>query len=126
MQYQRQNPVEGEKSDPAHPSIYPTGDFKKLTDEEESLYNLIVKRFLACFSPDAQGIVKRILLTADNGKKFTANGLAITDKGWTNVYPTTMEEKQIPTINGPVNVDKIRFDEKKTQPPKPNTPTTIN
>ena len=121
----RTNPVEGEKSDPAHPSIYPTGDFKKLTDEEEELYNLIVKRFLACFSPDAQGIAKRILLTADNGKKFTANGLTITDKGWTNVYPTTMEEKQIPTINGPVNVDKIRFDEKETQPPKRYTAASL-
>ena len=121
----RQNPVEGEKSDPAHPSIYPTGDFKKLTDEEEILYNLIVKRFLACFSPDAQGIAKRILLTADNEKKFTANGLTITDKGWTNVYPTTMEERSIPTINGLVNVDKIKFDEKETQPPKRYTAASL-
>ena len=121
----RVNPVEGEKSDPAHPSIYPTGEFKKLHEEEESLYNLIVKRFLACFSPDAQGISKRIQLTTDNGKKFTANGLTITDKGWTAVYPTTMEEKQIPTINGQVNVDKIKFDEKETQPPKHYTAASL-
>ncbi len=121
----RASPVEGEKSDPAHPSIYPTGDFKTLSEEEEKLYLLIVKRFLSCFSPDAKGTEKRIVLIADNGKKFTANGLTITDKGWTNVYPTVMEERSIPTINGPVNVDKIRFDEKETQPPKRYTPASL-
>ncbi len=121
----RQNPVEGEKSDPAHPSIYPTGEFKKLSEEEEKLYTLIVKRFLACFAPDAQGIAKRIQLIADNGKNFTANGLTITEKGWTNIYPTSMEEKQIPTINGKVKVDKIRFDEKETQPPKRYTAASL-
>ena len=121
----RTNPVEGEKSDPAHPSIYPTGDFKKLSEEEEKLYNLIVKRFLSCFAPDAKGIEKRIQLIADNEKKFTANGLTIIDKGWTNIYPTSMEEKQIPTINGKVNVDEIRFDEKETQPPKRYTAASL-
>jgi len=121
----RVNPVEGEKSDPAHPSIYPTGEFKNLQDDEEKLYNLIVKRFLACFSPNAEGIAKRIQLISENGKKFTANGLTITKMGWTQVYPTTFEEKQIPTINGPVNVDRIRFEEKETQPPKRYTPASL-
>ncbi len=121
----RNNPVEGEKSDPAHPSIYPTGDFKKLSDDEESLYLLIVKRFISCFCEDAEGIAKRIQLIADNGKKFTANGLTITKHGWTEVYPTTMEEQSLPTINGSVNVDKINFEEKETQPPKRYTPASL-
>ncbi|MEK6811557.1 MAG: DNA topoisomerase I [Nanoarchaeota archaeon] len=121
----RQNPVEGEKSDQAHPSIFPTGEFKNLQDDEEKLYNLIVKRFLSCFSPDAEGIAKRIQLISENQKKFTANGLTITEKGWTQVYPTTFEEKQIPTIQGNVNVDKIRFEEKETQPPKRYTPASL-
>ena len=130
----RDNPIEGEKSDPAHPSVFPTGEFKKLLDDEEKLYNLIVKRFLACFSPNAIGISKRIQLISDNqeniassqqGKKFTSNGLTITEKGWTQIYPTTFEEKQIPTINGNVSVDKISFVEKETQPPKRYTPASL-
>jgi DNA topoisomerase-1 len=121
----RSNPIEGEKSDPAHPSIYPTGDFKKLSDEEENLYLLIVKRFISCFCPNAQGISKRINLIADNGKNFTANGLTITKKGWMDVYPTMMEERSIPTINGQVNIDKIDFEEKETQPPKRYTPASL-
>ena len=121
----RNNPVEGEKSDPAHPSIYPTGDFKNLSDDEENLYLLIVRRFISCFCEDAEGIAKRIQLTAENGKKFTANGLTITKNGWTEVYPTTMEEQTIPTIKGQVNVDKISFEEKETQPPKRYTPASL-
>ncbi len=121
----RQNPIEGEKSDPAHPSIYPTGDFKKLSDEEENLYLLIVKRFISCFCPDAKGIAKRISLIADNGKNFTANGLTITNNGWLDVYPSIMEERAIPTITGPVNIDKIDFEEKETQPPKRYTPASL-
>lgn len=121
----RTNPVEGEKSDPAHPSIYPTGDFKKLGEEESKLYNLIALRFLSCFSPDAKGMEKRIQLISENNKKFTANGLTILDKGWTQVYPTNFEEKNIPTINGKVKVDKINFVEKETQPPKRYTPASL-
>ncbi len=121
----RKNPIEGEKSDPAHPSIYPTGDFKNLSDDEENLYLLIVRRFIACFCEDAEGTSKRILLTADNGKKFTANGLTITNNGWMEVYPTTMEEQTIPTIVGQVKVEKISFEEKETQPPKRYTPASL-
>jgi DNA topoisomerase-1 len=121
----RTNPVEGEKSDPAHPSIYPTGEFKKLNEEEEKLYLLIVKRFLSCFAPDAIVASKRIQLISDNDKKFTKNGLTILDKGWMNIYPANIEQENIPTINGKVNVDQINFQEKETQPPKRYTPASL-
>ncbi len=121
----RKHPVEGEKSDPAHPSIYPTGDFKNLVDDEENLYLLIVRRFISCFCEDAKGISKRISLIGDNGKNFTANGLTITNNGWMDVYPSIMEERSIPTINGQVNVEKISFEEKETQPPKRYTPASL-
>jgi len=42
----RKYPVEGKKTDPAHPSIYPTGDFKSMEEGEKKLYDLIVKRFI--------------------------------------------------------------------------------
>jgi len=117
-----------------HNCIYPTGEFKKLSGEDEKLYNLIALRFISCFSPNAIGISKRIQLISNNqeniassqqGKKFTSNGLTITEKGWTQIYPTIFEEKQIPTINGNVSVDKISFVEKETQPPKRYTPASL-
>ena len=60
----RKKPIEGQKSDPAHPSIYPTGEIRKLEDREEKLYNLIAKRFISAFSPDAITSNKRTVLTA--------------------------------------------------------------
>ncbi len=45
-------PMEGKKSDPAHPSIYPTGERAALKEGDEKLYDLIVKRFIAAFSAD--------------------------------------------------------------------------
>ncbi len=121
----REKPVEGAKTDPAHPSIYPTGEFKKLNDDEEKLYNLIVKRFISCFMPDVVTANKKITLTADNGKKFIASGLVVLNKGWTEVYPTKMEERVLPDINGRVKIEKIIFDEKETQPPNRYTAASL-
>ncbi len=148
----RKKPIEGKKDDPAHPSIYPTGELpKKLQDYEEKIYLLVAKRFISAFSPDAITLNKRTKITATldersessnktpvtkNGspiasqKKpadvtFTASGLKIKDKGWTQIYPTALEEKDIPTLNGEVNIDEIKFEEKETQPPKRFTPTSL-
>ena len=45
----KKKPTEGKKSDPAHPAIYPTGEQKKMAETDKKLYDLIVKRFIACF-----------------------------------------------------------------------------
>jgi len=167
----RQFPVEGKKSDPAHPSIYPTGDFGKMTETVEKLYNLIAKRFISCFSPDAVTSNKRIVLAATDSKgnpltyevkkiaekeglsdeeddnndkiinkkevrdnnvkkriitiKFTASGLKVLEKGWTSVYPATLEETDIPDLNGKTSIEEIKIEQKETQPPKRYTPTSL-
>jgi DNA topoisomerase-1 len=120
----RSKPIEGPKSDPAHPSIYPTGELASLDGEEKKLYELIVRRFIAAFANDAVLARTYGTLTADE-KKFTANGTAIIDKGWIDIYPSTIEESTVPDINGPVNVDKIEIAEKETQPPKRYTPASL-
>ncbi len=78
----RPKPIEGKKSDPAHPSIYPTGEFANIGEREEKVYRLIVKRFISAFSPDAITANKRIVLTATNeklGKKGKATSQDIKD-----------------------------------------------
>jgi DNA topoisomerase-1 len=123
----RSKPIEGKKSDPAHPSIYPTGEFANVEERADKIYKLIVKRFISAFSPDAITENKRIVLvsTKDNNIKFTASAMKIKEKGWTKVYPTKMEESELPDLNGKVKIDKIRFDEKETQPPKRYTPASL-
>jgi len=121
----RKIPIEGKKSDPAHPSIYPTGEPANLEEGDEKLYNLIVKRFISVFCPDAVLANKRVILTAKDNITFTAGGLKILEKGWSKVYPASFEEKDIPDLNGKVKIDKINFLEKETQPPKRYTPASL-
>ncbi len=123
----RKLPIEGKKSDPAHPSIYPTGEFKETAEREEKIYKLIVKRFVSAFSPDAITANKRTILRAgkDEDIKFTASAMTIIEKGWTKVYPSKMEESELPDLNGKVKIDEIKFEEKETQPPKRYTPASL-
>ena len=114
----RAGPVEGKKTDPAHPAIYPTGEKpKKLNATEKQLYNLIVKRFISCFCEDA--IVEEKKIKVNIGKyKFSSQGKQILKKGWLNVYPAKIEVKEIPDINGKIKVKAVRIEEKETQPPR--------
>lgn len=121
----RDKPVEGPKSDPAHPSIYPTGEYTKLSGKEEKLYTLIVQRFIAAFSSDAKTAKKRIVLTTKDNLTFTANATTITEKGWMKVYPSTLEEGTLPDMEGLVKIDEIKILDKETQPPSRYSPTSL-
>jgi DNA topoisomerase-1 len=120
----RDKPIEGKKSDPAHPSIYPTGESGKMEEDEERLYNLIVKRFIACFCQDAVIADKKVIFICEN-KKFVAKGLEIKEKAWLDVYPAVIQEKELEDIIGEKIVNKVRIEEKETQPPHRFTPASI-
>jgi DNA topoisomerase-1 len=121
----RVNPVEGPKTDPAHPSIYPTGEFPgQLTEDEEKLYNLIVRRFLALFCSDAVLYQKKIKAMV-NELIFAVRGTSIKEKGWMAVYPAKLKEIDIPDIEGKVLIIKQRAEEKETQPPKRYTSASL-
>ncbi len=123
----REKPIEGKKSDPAHPSIYPTGEFAKLKDNDKKVYDLIVKRFISVFSQDAITANRRTVIKSKNNPEitFTASGLKVLEKGWTSVYPAILEEKEIPVLNDLVEIDEIKSLEKETQPPKRFTPASL-
>ena len=120
----RAKPVEGAKSDPAHPSIYPTGEVASLEGDEKKVYELIVKRFISAFSDNAVLARKNVTLTAGD-KTFTANGTKIMKKGWMHVYPSLTSESELEDYMGKVGIDKITFEEKETQPPKRFTPASL-
>ncbi|MFZ5955396.1 MAG: DNA topoisomerase I [Nanoarchaeota archaeon] len=117
-------PVEGKKSDPAHPAIYPTGEYKRLEDQDKKLYDLIVKRFISCFCEPALIEDKKIIVEANN-LKFFAKGIVIKEKNWMNVYKSDYKEIKLPTINGEVSIKEIRIEEKMTQPPKRFTQASL-
>ncbi|RMD67070.1 DNA topoisomerase I [Candidatus Pacearchaeota archaeon] len=123
----RQKPVEGKKSDPAHPAIYPTGEYAELSGNDKKIYELIVKRFIATLSPDAKLATRRVKLVAVDKPEivFKDTGNKVIEKAWLSVYPTTIEEKEVPKLDGEVDVEEIKFVEKETQPPKRYTPASL-
>ncbi|MCH8945679.1 MAG: DNA topoisomerase I [Nanoarchaeota archaeon] len=122
----RKKPVEGKKSDPAHPSIYPTGqeNHQILPEDEEKIYNLIEKRFLSLFCDDAIIDNKRIEGEI-NGLKFLTTGSSIKKKTWMEIYPVKLKEKELPDLNGEFKIKNVRTEEKQTQPPKRYSPASI-
>ncbi len=120
----RNKPVEGNKSDPAHPSIIPTGNVQRLDDDYKKVYELIVKRFISCFCDNAELENKRVEVTFDN-LRFIAKGMEVLKKGWMEVYPAKIEEKEIKDMNGRVKIEKVKIEEKQTHPPKRYSPASI-
>ncbi|MHA2322061.1 MAG: DNA topoisomerase I, partial [Candidatus Thorarchaeota archaeon] len=80
-------PVQGKKSDPAHPAIHPTGAkaTKRLTPSEKKLYDLIVRRFLALFGESAMKEHLRANIAHENHLLYL-RGLRISKHGWMEFY----------------------------------------
>ena len=120
----KEKPIEGIKTDPAHPSIHPTGEKQILSGSEEKIYNLIVKRFLSLFCDNAIIDNKKVSVTVDN-LIFNARGSEIRKKAWLEIYPVKLKENEIPNLNGNVKIINLRTEEKETQPPKRYSPASI-
>ncbi len=120
----KNKPIEGKKSDPAHPSIYPTGQTGTMNSDEEKIYKLIVKRFLALFCDDAV-IDNKTIKVKINDLTFSTRGSEIKQKGWMEIYPAKINEKNVPDLNGEVEIIDVRTEQKMTQPPKRYSPASI-
>ncbi|MFH1174327.1 MAG: DNA topoisomerase I [archaeon] len=121
-------PSEGKKTDPAHPAIYPTGHAHVFREREGKIYDLIVKRFLSCFSSPAERETVSISIDIA-GEPFIAKGTRTTIEGWHAFYQgyVKLEEQELPAAKeGDVfktkSIDKL---DKMTQPPKRFTPASV-
>ncbi len=111
LAFGRVKPAEGEKTDPAHPAVHPTG-LKPvgLKGEGEKVYDLIARRFLQCFAEE--GETERVGAELTLGReKYFAQGDRITKPGWIDYYKpyAKIEEKQMPELrlNQKLRVDEI-------------------
>lgn len=120
----KNKPIQGKKSDPAHPSIYPTGNFQILSGDEDKIYNLIVKRFLALFCDNAIIDSKTVKAEVDN-LTFMVKGSAVRKKAWMEIYPSKLKEDEIPDFRGEADIIDSKIEEKQTQPPRRYSPASI-
>jgi DNA topoisomerase III len=116
-----------------HHAIIPTGIVPSgITPQEQQIYDLIAKRFIAVFYPDC-----KIFTTTVIGKvgqiEFKASGKQIIDQGWRTVYANetnskenSEEEKVMPLfVEGEKGAHEPKIHQGKTSPPKPYTEATL-
>jgi len=113
-------PEEGSKTDSAHPAVYPTGEAKKISGKQQNVYDLIVRRFLACFGEPAKRESLKIALAA-NSHIFFLSGKKTIEAGWTMLYGkyAKREEILLPDlkVDENVKIKKTNLLAKETQPP---------
>lgn len=98
----RLKPREGDKDDPAHPSIYPTGEIPAggLDARQIKLYDLIVRRFFSVFGEKAIKERMQLSINVQNKHHWEVNGLRTIYAGWTFFYGkyVNMEEHDLPLL----------------------------
>lgn len=122
-------PLQGRKKDAAHPAIHPTGLIAKLESEQDKkVYDLIVRRFLACFANPAKKQRTKILVLAGD-EPYVASGVLTTEKGWIEIYGPhyKADDKELPEFKEKesVSVDKKKKTKKMTKPPNRYTEASI-
>jgi DNA topoisomerase-1 len=124
-------PIEGTKTDTAHPAIYPTGERPggSLDRFTMSVYDLIVRRFLSTLAPYAKR--ERSALRIDvAGHEFRVDGYRTTLLGWLSHYAKyqRLKETEVPLLGTGDRLKTIQigveemFDEK---PPRYNMGTLL-
>ncbi|MFW9974910.1 MAG: DNA topoisomerase I, partial [Candidatus Thorarchaeota archaeon] len=102
LQAGRLNPVQGQKSDPAHPAIHPTGAkaTRRLTPSEKKIYDLIVRRFLALFGEAAVKEHLRADIRHDE-HLLHLRGLRVLKPGWMDFYGVyaRTSERELPKLS---------------------------
>ncbi len=123
-------PVEGKRFDPAHPAIYPTGKRpeKPLIGAERNVFDLVVKRFLACFAEPAMR--KTVEAAIDiGGERFLVTGRETLEQGWLRFYQpyARLEDKPLPPLKQGdlVKVEKAILEEDYTKPPARYNPGSL-
>lgn len=81
-----------------HFAIVPTPHQpKSLTPDEEKIYNMVVRRFIAIFYPDAEFDVTTRTSTVKNIYHFKSEGKVLVNPGWLLVYGKGNEDQE-PTL----------------------------
>ena len=123
-------PNEGKGEDPAHPSIYPTGNLptKTLGDPERKVWDLVVRRFMAVFGEPALKQSVKVTLAAD-GYSFFLHGKQVLEEGWMVFYEPFVRAEDVilpPLEKGQeVAFNEVAVEDRFTKPPARFNPSSL-
>jgi len=118
----RKYPMRGKKQTTDHPPIHPVGvpSGKNLKSDQQKIYELICRRFLATLAKDAISETVDVLIDI-SGEYFKASGYRLIEPNWRNIYTFFKEKrKPLPELSEgeKVEISKIELKEDQTKPPK--------
>jgi len=123
-------PHEGEKEDPAHPAVYPTGSLPEaaLSGPERKVLDLVVRRFMAVFGDPAVRQSMRVSIEV-NGHLFYLRGRRILKEGWMRFYGpyVSSDEVLLPPLRkgDTVRLRRVTRQDKFTKPPPRYNPSSL-
>ncbi|CCE88873.1 Piso0_001663 [Millerozyma farinosa CBS 7064] len=125
------SPRAGSHDDKAHPPIHPV-NFVKLemldNADEKKVYELVVRRFLACCSEDAKGKETKITLRWGT-EEFTNSAIVVLERNFLDVYPYMAWKSTTPLpplLRGEtIKVATSVMKEGKTSPPQHMTESEL-
>lgn len=101
---------------------------KHLSEPEQKLYDMVVKRFLAVFYPAAEFLVTT-RITRVEGEPFKSEGRVMLNPGWLAVYGKDAEAGEQPTLapvpDGRVTTTAVDVKAEQTRPPARYTEATL-
>ncbi len=116
-----------------HHAIIPTGIQTHLQYNEQRVYDIIVKRFIAVFYDDCK-VSNTTVIGKAADVNFKTTGKEILSKGWrvifeskdTSAKPTTTKDKMLPSfVKGEKGPHEPSFLEKQTKPPNQFTEASL-
>ena len=113
-----------------HFAIIPTGKISKLSETEQKVYDMIVKRFIAVFYPSAE-FEQTTRLTRIAQDTFKTEGRILVKTGWLEVYGrrpgvAAGKDELVPVTTGEsAKVDHIEVLAEETKPPARMTESTL-
>jgi DNA topoisomerase III len=76
-----------------HHAIIPTGEEKHLNADEQKVYDIIVRRFIAVFYPDCK-VAKTQVKAEVEAVTFLASGKEILEEGWRVLFPKSKKKSE--------------------------------
>lgn len=114
----------------SHDALLPTDriiDFSKLSEDEQHIYEMICKRFVAQFLPEKEE-EKTTLLSDINENIFKSAGTTVISYGWADLYEKKESSEKIPSLiqkGSILHINTLQIHERKSTPPKRLTTSSL-